>query len=181
MNISIHPASLSEQISQYELPYHVGEGWSLEDYLARCRSSVRRGRAQCWVLTLDNVVFLPWGVYLCNDTNGNIIDGFGIASVYTRDDMRKRGFAERICTHVIEKQRQKYAHIGLLFSDVRPSYYEKMGFTLLSQMSHDCRRLAELLQSGPKASLQSFDPLSKMDWLHKAIILSIHEANRTGS
>ena len=169
MNISIHLASPAELIQANTNSHSTwGKGESLEDYLARCCSSVRRERAQCWVLTLDDVVVsslgcLPLQFY----ADGNIVDGFGIASVYTRDDMRKRGFAERLCTHVIEKQRQKYVHIGLLFSDVRPSYYEKMGFTLLSQMSHDCRTLPELIQSGARALLSPFEPLSEIDWLHE--------------
>ena len=167
MNISIHKASLAEQEQADKNSYSTwGKDESVEEYLARCKSSVRRGKAQCWVLTVDGVVAsalgcLPLQFYV----DGDIVDGFGIASVYTREDMRKRGFAEKLCQHVIADQRSNNVYIGLLFSDVNPGYYEKMGFTLLSQTSHDCRALTEFIHSGPRASLQPFEPTCEIEWL----------------
>ena len=170
MNISIHQASPEEQLQADKNSHSTwGKDESLEEYLARCRDSVRRRRARCWVLTLDDVVVSSLGCLpLHFHVDGNIIKGFGIASVHTRDDMRKRGFAHRLCMHLIEKQKQNHARVGLLFSDVRPSYYEKMGFTLLSQTSHDCRTLAGLIDSGRKAFLQSFEATSEIDWLQSS-------------
>ena len=111
MNISIHKASLTEQIQADTHSYSTwGKDESLEEYLARCRSSVRRGKAQCWVLTLDGEVVSSLGcLKLQFYRKGAIVDGFGIASVHTRNDVRKRGFAERLCRYVIDQQ-----HPGLL-------------------------------------------------------------------
>ena len=54
MNISIHKASLAEQEQADKNSYSTwGKDESVEEYLARCKSSVRRGKAQCWVLTVD--------------------------------------------------------------------------------------------------------------------------------
>ena len=170
MQISIHKASLAEQEQADTNSYSTwGKDETVEEYLERCRNSVRREKAQGWVLTLNGTVVsslgcLPLQFY----ADGDVVEGFGIASVYTREDMRKRGFAERLCLHVIDEQKKKNTHIGLLFSDVRPSYYEKMGFVLLSQVSHDCRALTELISSGPRALLQPIDPASDISWLQSS-------------
>ena len=140
MKISIHQASLAEQLQADQHSYSTwGEEESVEDDLARCRNSVRRGKAQCWVLTLDGAVVSSLGcVPLKFYASGDVVDGFGIASVHTRDDMRRRGLAQKLCQYVIDQQRQNDAQIGLLFSDISPTYYEKMGFVLLSQVRYDC-------------------------------------------
>ena len=167
MTISIHQASLKEKEQANHNSYPTwGKHESRTCYLERCRSSFRRIRAQCWVLTSDEVVVSSLGcLSLKFHVDGDIIHGFGIASVHTRKDMRENGFANTLCQHVIEQHRRSRVQVGLLFSDIGSSYYEKMGFVLHSQDSYDCRSLQTLMKSGPRATLVSIDPVSEITWL----------------
>ena len=168
MVFSIHRASVSEQ-KQADINSHStwGKEESVDSYLERCKNSPQRNKAQCWVLTVDGRVVSSLGcLSLQFYSEEGVVDGFGLASVHTRTDMRKKGYAEKLCQHVIEYQKRNNAHIGLLFSDVSPQYYEKMGFSLLSQKSHDCKNVTELIQSGARSVLESINPRSEMDWLH---------------
>src|SRR5690606_23723815 len=59
-----------------------------------------------------------------------IVPGFSIGSVYTVSEVRGRGYAPQLLAWVENRQRDRGAKIGLLYSDIDPAYYERLGYEL---------------------------------------------------
>lgn len=167
MTIDIHKASQEEMLAADKNSYEVwGEGSSMEEYLIACQTSPRKNRAQCWVLTMNGVVASSLECHsLLFWHYGSLYSGFGIASVYTHLEMRRQGLAEKLCRYVINVKIENGAQFGLLFSDIAPDYYHKMGFHLSSVLSYDYHDLGGLRSSGNQAKIKLFDPQKEHDWL----------------
>jgi len=168
MILEIHRASEEEILAADRNSYEVwGGDLSLEQYIERCKTSVRRNRAQCWVLRVDGVVVSSLGCHpLFFWHKGVQYPGFGIASVYTNVNYRKQGLAEQLCRTVMNREQSKGAQFGLLFSDVPPAYYQKMGFNLHSEHSYEYQDIEKLSRMRFEVTLQSFVPEEELSWLH---------------
>lgn len=92
----------------------------------------------------------------------------GIGAVYTRDDARGTGAASELLGHVLDEARSAGDVLGLLYSDIEPAFYERLGFV----------RLDALEQVAPVSSLpeQSSLDLRRMTLEDEAQMLSWYEA-----
>jgi N-acetylglutamate synthase-like GNAT family acetyltransferase len=52
----------------------------------------------------------------------------GIAAVFTPPDLRGRGYATTLIERLVEQERQAGTLAAALFSEIGPSYYERLGF-----------------------------------------------------
>ncbi|HEX8823406.1 MAG TPA: GNAT family N-acetyltransferase [Archangium sp.] len=78
--------------------------------------------ASCETFRTDSFLRPPGGELLPGDS-------FAIASVFTEERLRGRGYATRLMDLLAaELERQPRAHAGLLFSDVGPRIYARSGY-----------------------------------------------------
>lgn len=161
---SIHPASEEERLAAYRNVHEVwGQGLPLAEFLERRLYSPRHNRAGWWVLTVGGQVVSSLGCHPLEFAyDGRGVQGFGIGSVHTLAVHRRRGYAAALCHEVAQAVANQGAELGLLFSDITPAYYEKLGYRVCPAWKHRCRRVAELAESGPRAFLEQVDPVEKL-------------------
>jgi predicted acetyltransferase len=59
---------------------------------------------------------------------GDLVEGFSIASVHTRPQDRGRGYAPRLIEYVERVERERGARLSVLYSDIDPAYYARLGY-----------------------------------------------------
>jgi GNAT superfamily N-acetyltransferase len=158
--VSIHEASPDERLRAYhDVHAFWGGGLPLDEFLARRLRSIAHNRAQWWVLTIDGAVATSMARYpLSFGWWGQVLPGFGVGSVYTVEEHRGQGHAETLLREVARNARCEGRRLALLYSDIRPSYYEKLGYRTLPSVSYRCERLGELSSAATPALLRRFDP-----------------------
>jgi GNAT superfamily N-acetyltransferase len=166
-HLSIHPATHDEQHQVYRNVHEFwGGGLPLDEFLARRARSVVHSRAQCWVLTVDGRVVssMAWHP-LSFGWRGQIMPGMGVGSVFTVSDQRGQGRADALLREVARAARAAGNRLALLFSDIKPAYYQKLGYRLLPAVSYRCDRLGALIDAGEHASLRRVEPATCLDRL----------------
>jgi predicted N-acetyltransferase YhbS len=63
--------------------------------------------------------------------DGRVTPAVGIGAVFTPVALRGRGHARAIIESLMESARADGAELSLLFSEIGPEYYERMGFTVV--------------------------------------------------
>ncbi len=64
---------------------------------------------------------------------------FGIGAVYTAPDLRGRGYASAMIAMAMDGARADGYDVAYLFSDIRPQFYEELGFTQLTSRAISLR------------------------------------------
>ena len=126
----IQPASENQRLAAYR---NVHEVWSddlpLDEFLARRLRSVMHNRAEWFVLCVGQSVASSLGRYpLQFNLGGTIVKGSGIGAVHTPPEHRQRGYATALLRQVNEWSRRDGFQVSLLFSDIDPAYYERLGY-----------------------------------------------------
>lgn len=120
----------------------------------RLRSALA-SRATAWLLVADGE---PAASLLCYDLvlrrGEERRFAFGLGSVGTRPDLRRRGLATRLCREVAER----HGGAGLLFSAIEPAFYGRLGYVAVPAWHFRCERASALADSGPRARLTALDP-----------------------
>jgi predicted N-acetyltransferase YhbS len=130
--MDIHPASSDERLAAYRNVHDVWSGGSnLEEHLKRRVSSVQHNRAEWFVGTLQGEVVTSLGCFgMQFNVNGRSRKGISIGSVHTLARFRGLGFAPQLIEWTEAFQRESGAIISLLYSDIDPDYYQKLGYQL---------------------------------------------------
>ena len=130
--LDIHPASPEERLAAYRNVYDVWSGgFSLEEHLERRVSSVQHNRAEWFVGSLQGEVVTSLGCFgMQFKVNGQTQQGISIGSVHTLVKYRGRGFAPQLIEWVEVFHRKAGATISLLYSDIDPGYYQRLGYQL---------------------------------------------------
>lgn len=174
---SIHFASDAERLAAYRNVHEVwGQGLPMPEFLERRLRSVRHNRAQWWVLTVGDEVISSLGnhplEFFCR---GRIHSGFGIGSVHTLPAHRQKGYAEALCREVLRESAARGDHLALLYCDIAPAYYERLGFRVCPAFEFRCDRLRELAADGSQAELEPFVPQAHLeeldDWYQRCCSL----------
>lgn len=128
--LEIHPASESEKIEAYRNVHEVwGGGLSLEAHVERRLASTQHNRARWFVGCWDDRVVTSLGCFPVQfRLNGQIEPGIAIGSVHTVPQHRGQGFAPQLIRWVEEHERARGAALSLLYSDIDPGYYAKLGY-----------------------------------------------------
>lgn len=138
----------------------------MDEFLARRLRSVAHNRAQWWVATVDNEVVASLGRHpLQFRFRGRTVPGFGICAVHTAPAQRRKGFAESLCREVIAASQSGGDALSLLFSDIAPAYYAKLGFREFPAITYRCERLIELAGGGPALRATRIDPAERIGLL----------------
>lgn len=108
-----------------------GEGISQKEYLTDCENSVHYKIGTWYVLEKENKILSSLTTYQLPRL-GNFT-ALGIASIATNPIFRKKGYAKILVESVIASFKEEYnVKIFILFSDINPEYYGKLGFKELS-------------------------------------------------
>jgi GNAT superfamily N-acetyltransferase len=130
--LDIHLASDAERIAAHENCHDVWSlGLALEDHVFRRESSALHRRARWIVGCLDGrVVAALASHWLRFRLHGRSLPGIGLASVHTLREFRGQGFAQRMVRWIEPFERQRGARISVLFCDIEPRYYERLGYVV---------------------------------------------------
>jgi predicted N-acetyltransferase YhbS len=131
-SLDIHPASPEELLAAHRNVFDIwNKGLSLEDHLRYRLNSPSHRRAAWFVGCLDGRVVASLGCYpLRFRILGQELPGIALGSVYTLGEFRGHGFAPQLIGWVEDDQRQKQAALSVLYSDIKPDYYARLGYVL---------------------------------------------------
>src|SRR5579872_667083 len=72
----------------------------------------------------------------CGD---RMLRAIGIGAVFTREDCRGRGLATTLIAALLDAERDAGTDVVFLFSDIRPHFYEELGFVTLPSRTFTMR------------------------------------------
>jgi GNAT superfamily N-acetyltransferase len=130
--LDIHLATDDERLAAHENCHDVWSlGLPLAEHVARRENSALHRRARWIVGCLDGRVVAALASHpLRFRLHGRSLAGIGIASVHTLVEFRGQGFAQRMVRWIEPFERQRGARLSVLFCDIDPRYYERLGYTL---------------------------------------------------
>jgi len=132
--LDIHAASAEEQAQAFRNFHDVwGKELGVEEHVRRRIASAKYKNAKWYVGCLGRRVVTGCGCYsfkICID--GKIEEACAFGEVHTLDEFRGRGFAPQLIAHVEDRQRAAGKSLSVLYSDIAPSYYERLGYVLCS-------------------------------------------------
>ncbi len=123
--------------------------------------SPTHGRAQWFVgCVADRVVVSLGGYPVRFRLEGREMPGIAIGSVYTVSDMRGKGYAPRLIAWVENHQRSAGGGLSVLYSDIEPQYYARLGYVLCPAL--EGWRDTSLESPRPAHTLIPFDPRDRL-------------------
>lgn len=102
---------------------------SNDEYLQDCRSSTKYKQGEWWIADCDGRVGSSLITY--RNVFGLAPGCMGIGSVATPPEFRGRGRASHLIKQVLEMKENALDVAVFLFSEVKPEFYEKLGFVVL--------------------------------------------------
>lgn len=130
--LDFHAASPDELVAAHRNVFDVwSKGRSLDDHVQhRLRSPTHR-RAAWFVGCLDGRVVCSLAAHPVQfHIQGEPHPGIAIGSVHTLQEMRGRGFAPKLIAWVEAHQLRQGVGLSVLYSDINPDYYARLGYTL---------------------------------------------------
>lgn len=135
--LDIHPASPAELAQAHRNVFDIwSKGLPLEEHVRARVESPKHRLAQWYVGTLAGNVVVSLGAYpLVFDYRGELVRGFSIGSVYTVREQRGKGFAPQLIAAIEALQAEQGAQLALLYSDIDPAYYARLGYALCPSLA----------------------------------------------
>jgi GNAT superfamily N-acetyltransferase len=159
------PSLTERQVAEAARQQHAAWGGerSQADYVAHLWGHVERGSARvryaglydgdallvslrCHAITLSS----PWGP----------LDGIGIGSVYTDESARGRGYGTQLIQHVLADARDANNSVAMLYTDIHPGFYRRLGFAVVSHVDWWAR--VEALPTGGGLELTDSDEVEAL-------------------
>jgi predicted N-acetyltransferase YhbS len=130
--LDIHLADDDERRAAHENCHDVWSlGLPLAAHVARREDSALHRRARWVVGCLDGRVVAALASHpLRFQLHDRSFPGIGIASVHTLPEFRGLGLAQRMIRWIEPFERQRGARLSVLFCDIDPRYYARLGYTL---------------------------------------------------
>jgi len=156
-----HVAENDELLAAYRNVHEVwGGDLALEEYLRWRLGSLQHRRARWYVGCLKRQVVTSLGCYpLEFRIAGRIVAGIAIGAVHTRPEFRRRGYAGELMAYAEDDQLARGAVVSLLYSDIDPDYYARMGYRLCPAWQGDIA----LGPGEPAAGSPSLEPIERDD------------------
>ncbi len=128
--LDIHVATEQEQIEAFDNLHDVWSGGrSREEHLKYRVESPKHQNATWYVGTLDGQVVVGLGCYRFEYRIGDSIEpGYAFGEVHTKPEHRGKGFAPLLIAWVEEHQKSQGRSVGMLYSDINPDYYARLGY-----------------------------------------------------
>jgi predicted N-acetyltransferase YhbS len=128
--LDVHPATPRERDAAFE---NVFEFWpnapTLAEHVALRRGAPHHGWATWYVGCFEGRVVTSLGCHpLRFLLRGREWEGFALAAIHTVPQYRGRGFAPQMIAQVELDRRRQGAALGLLYSDINPDYYRRLGY-----------------------------------------------------
>jgi predicted N-acetyltransferase YhbS len=154
-NLTIHVASSEEVVAAHRNVFDIwSKGLSLDDHIRYRLESPSHKRAKWFVGCVDGRVVTSLGCYpLRFRLLGQELSGIAIGSVYTLREFRGHGFAPQLLEWVEDYQCQRRAALSVLYSDIGPDYYARLGYVLCPSLEGWC---------DPRDSLADFNATHRM-------------------
>ena len=131
-DLDIHPASESERAEAFANFHDAwGGGRSPAEHLRYHLAHPKHRNAVWYVGCSGGRVVTGLGCYRIDFcVNGRVEPGYAFGEVHTRAECRGRGFAPRLIAWVEDHQQSQGREIGMLYSDIDPGYYVRLGYVL---------------------------------------------------
>jgi len=131
-SLDIHAASPDEVVAAHHNVYDMwNRGLSLSDHVQFRLTSPAHRRASWFVGCLGGQVVSSLGCHPFQfRVRDAIVSGVGIASVYTKAEYRGRGFASKLLDWVHHNQHARGTGLSILFSDIDPDFYARLGYAV---------------------------------------------------
>lgn len=165
--LEIHAASPDELVAAHRNVFDIwSQGLPLEDHVQSRLNSPKHRLATWYVGRLDGRVVVSLGCYpLRFQIRGAEVSGIAIGSVYALAEYRGRGFAPQLLAWVEEHERQQAAALSLLYSDIKPDYYARLGYVLCPSFEgwRDVRGMED--KAGAERPIIEIDAATRIDEL----------------
>jgi GNAT superfamily N-acetyltransferase len=131
-DLDIHPASESERTEAFNNLHDVWSGGrSVEEHLRHRLTYPKHRNADWYVGCVGGRVVVGLGCYRIDfRVRGRLEPGYAFGEVHTRAECRGRGFAPRLLAWVEDHQKSQGREIGMLYSDIDPGYYARLGYVM---------------------------------------------------
>ena len=137
-SLDIHPASTSERVALYTNTYEFwgAPGATLDEHIAERMNSPQHNRARWYAGCLEGRPVCGLGAYPMEfQLHGRTLPGIAIGSVHTVPRCRRKGYAAELMESVENVEISRGAALGLLYSNIEPGYYAKLGYVLCDSLS----------------------------------------------
>jgi predicted acetyltransferase len=162
--LDLHLASPAERAEAFGNFHDIwGRELPVEEHVQARLQNSKYNNAQWYVGRLQGRVVTACGCYamqLCID--GQIESAYALGEVHTLAEVRGRGFAPQLLGFVEQDQHAAGRTVSVLYSDIAPSYYERLGYVPCScpQGWADPRTNGSAEAKG--ATLTPFDPAREL-------------------
>ncbi len=180
--LDIHAASADELVAAHRNTFDIwNQGRNLEQHIQhRLRSPTHR-RAEWFVGTVGGSVVTSLAAHPVQFlVGGETISGLAIGSVYTIHDVRGKGYAPKLIGWVEETKKHQGTGMSVLYSDIKPDYYARLGYVLCPSWEGFRLVKEELPGPAPTHCLVPFAVGERLPWVkqtysdyHGAMPLSI--------
>ncbi|HET6327459.1 MAG TPA: GNAT family N-acetyltransferase [Planctomycetaceae bacterium] len=130
--LDLHVASADERTQAFRNVHDVWSGGlELEEHVRRRSANPKFDNATWYVGTLAGRVVAACGCFhvsVCID--GTVERACAVGSVHTLAEFRGRGFAPRVLAFAETQERLVGKTFSLLYSDISPGYYARLGYRL---------------------------------------------------
>lgn len=159
---TIAPADYARDVLPHSRSLWAGSR-SLEEYVADfvavAASGYGKRRFRTLGLEIDGAIVVSCKRYerelRCGD---QLLRAVGIGAVFTPPELRGRGYASALIGVLLDSERAAGTDVAYLFSDIHPTFYERLGFVALPSRSISLR--ADTL---PPTRL-AVEPIADADW-----------------
>ena len=144
--LDYHRANHQEKCAAFANVYEFwGNDLPLDEYVDWRLNSIHHQRAVWYVGVLDGTVVTSLGVFpMVFSVCGDLQPAMFIGAVHTNPEFRKRGYAAGLIAYAEQEQAANHEVCwSLLFSDINPNYYARMGYQI-SSAPNVCIRPAEV-------------------------------------
>jgi predicted N-acetyltransferase YhbS len=161
--LNIHPANGEERAAAFRNFHDIwGGGLDVETHVRSRLENPKYKNAQWYVGCVSDRVVTACGCYRMQfRIDGKIEPACAFGEVHTLAEYRGAGFASRLLAFVEDDQRSQGKTLSVLYSDIDPAYYERLGYLLCDcpQGWADPRRFAEL--DSTSGRLERIDPAER--------------------
>lgn len=165
MDVQLHRASEAERLEAFANVHDVwSRGLPLDEHVERRKQSAAHEWARWYVGVAGGRVVTSLGAYPIQFfVRGHVHLGMAIGSVHTVAEHRGHGFAPKLLEFVEATERDQGAALSVLFSDIRPEYYARLGYQECA--AHYAWAEPGSAKVGGGFSLEPFDAADRLDWM----------------
>jgi GNAT superfamily N-acetyltransferase len=127
-------------------------------YAAQCATPWGRAHLTRFALSERGEVQASAKVYTLDATlDGQSIRVAGIGAVFTQPAHRRRGAAKALLEHLLERASADGADVALLFSEIDPEYYARLGFSPIATSEQQIRVIESTRYGAPATWVRAGD------------------------